>query len=940
VRFGLLGPLAVVGDAGNQVRIAAPRQRTLLAALLLQANQPVPGDSLAEAVWDQAPPPGYAVTLRSYVLRLRQKLGPDAAARLVTRSPGYLFEMDTDELDVSRFEALCRRCGITLRTGAWAEASTTATQALAFWRAAPLTDVPSPFLRAAWVPRLEELRLQAFEWRAEAEIQLGNHEPLLAELRELTARYEFRENLHAALVRALAGAGQRAQALAAYQQARRVLVNELGIEPGPRLRAAQQQALASGPEPNPAGAGGASGEAVRQLPPAIRQFVGRAQELAALAALGNPASSGHAAVICVISGAAGVGKTALAVHWAHQAADRFPDGQLHVNLHGFAPDRRPVTPAEAMRGFLDALGVVPARIPTDFDAQAALYRALVTGRRILIVLDNARDADQVRPLLPASPAAVVLVTSRNQLTGLSVMDGAHIVPIDLLTSAEARQLLAVRIGAARIAVEPEAVRRIITASGRLPIALAIVAARAEANPQFTLVDVARELDLARGSLDAFDGGDPSADVTAVFSWSYATLSPPAARLFGLIGLHPGPDLSAPAAASLAGLTAAQVRPLLAELTRINLITEHTAGRYTLHDLLRAYATHLARTTDPDQPPAAAVRRMLDHYLHSAYAADRQLDEGRDAITLPVADPGVSVEHPRDHRHALDWLRAEHRVLLATIDLAAAAGLDGHAWRLAWTLWTYLDWQGHWHEHVAVARTAVGAAARLADPDARGLAHRQYARACTRLGRFDDAHAQYSRALALYVSVGDLAGQANTHNNIAILWERQGEPARGLDHARQAFELFRAAGHLIGQAKALNNTGWFQAQLGNYPLALDACREALDLHVELGNPYGQAGTLDSLGYIHHQTGDYPEALACYGRALSLHRELGDRYYEADSLARLGDTHAASRNPGEAGRVYQAALNILIELDHPDADQVKGKLDQLFATPAPAPGAPVR
>jgi DNA-binding SARP family transcriptional activator/Tfp pilus assembly protein PilF len=947
VRFGLIGPLAVVADTGDEVHVAAPRQRVLLAALLLQANQPVSGDSLAEAVWDQAPPPGYATTLRSYVLRLRHALGPEAAARLVTRSPGYLLQVCEDELDVSRFEALCGRTRTALHTGAWAEASATASQALALWRAAPLTDVPSQLLRAAWLPRLEELRLQAFEGRVEAEIQLGHHEPLLPELRELTAQYALRENLHAALVRALAGAGQRAQALAAYQQARRVLVDELGIEPGPKLRAAQQQALATDREPTPVGAAGAAGDTApavrplapaRQLPPAIRQFAGRTQELAVLSALADQAASGNAAVVCAISGTAGVGKTALAVHWAHQVADRFPDGQLYVNLHGFAPDRRPVAPTEAVRGFLDALGVIPTRIPSDLDAQTALYRTLIASRRILIVLDNARDAGQIRPLLPGSPTVAVLVTSRNQLNSLAAVDGARILALDLLTVTEARELLAARIGAGRVAAEPEAAQRIITASARLPIALAIVAARAEANPQFTLADVARELDQARRNLDVFDGGDPAADVRAVFSWSYATLSPPAARLFRLIGLHPGPDLSAPAAASLAASTPAQVQPLLTELTRINLIAEHASRRYTLHDLLRTYAIHLAHTTDPDQQRDAATQRILGHYLHSAFAADRLLDKGRDPIVLTPPPAGVTPERPTDHRHALDWFTAEHPALLATVDLAAAAGMDAHAWQLAWTLWTFLDWQGHWHDHAAVGRTAVAAAARLTDPDAQGLAHRQLARAYTRLGRFDDAHVLFSRALDLYAAVGDQAGQANTHNNIAILWERRGEPARGLEHARQAFDLFRDAGHLIGQAKALNNTGWFQALLGDYQEALASCQEALTLHRGLGNQYGQAGTLDSLGFVHHQLGHYTEALACYRGALSLHRELGDRYYEADSLARLGDTHGASGNPDAAGLAFQQALNILTELDHPDADKVKAKLGILHGAPLPITAVP--
>jgi DNA-binding SARP family transcriptional activator/tetratricopeptide (TPR) repeat protein len=937
MRFEILGPMRVT-DEGTARPVAGIRQRLVLGALLAHANQPVPTEQLAEIVWDGAPPNKAVTTLRTYVMRLRKDLGTAAAARILTRDPGYLVEAGEDELDALAFEALCRDAGEAIRSRAWAEASTAATRALALWRGTPLTDVHSQALRDLWIPHLDQNHVLASEWFAEAELHLGHHEQLIPRLRELTAQHPLHEHFHAQLILALCHAGRQAEALMAYQDARRVLVDELGIEPGRRLRAAQRLALTADREPIPIGAATTPGDAAptvrpsapaRQLPPAIPQFVGRTRELAALSALVEQAASGNVAVICAISGTAGVGKTALAVHWAHQAADRFPDGQLYVNLHGFAPDRRPVAPAEVVRGFLDALGVVPARIPTDLDAQAALYRTLIARRRILIVLDNARDAGQVRPLLPGGSAAAVLVTSRSQLTGLSAVDGARILAVDLLTTTEARELLAARVGVDRVAAEPEAVRRIVNASARLPIALAIVAARAEANPRLTLADVARELDQARGTLDAFDGGDPAADVQAVFSWSYATLSPLAARLFRLIGLHPGPNLSASAAASLVGVDEARMHPQLTELTRINLITEHTFRRYAPHDLLRAYATHLAHTVESDQQRDAATRRLLEHYLHGAVAADRLLNKGRDQITLDPVLPGVTCERPVDRRGALDWFTVEHPVLLAAIDLAAAAGMDTYAWQLAWAMWTFLDLQGHWHDHAAVGRTAVAAATRLADPVAQGLAHRQLARAYTRLGSFDDAYVHFSRALGLYIEVGDQAGQANTHNNIAILWERRGEPARGLEHARQAFDLFKAAGHLVGQANALNNVGWFQALLGDYKEALAACEESLSLHRQLGNLLGQAGTLDSLGYVHHQSGDHAEALTCYGQALRLHRELGDRYYEADSLVRLGDTYGMSGAPEAAGRAYTQALSILTELDHPDADTVKGKLDKLRA-----------
>jgi tetratricopeptide (TPR) repeat protein len=633
-------------------------------------------------------------------------------------------------------------------------------------------------------------------------------------------------------------------------------------------------------------------------------------------------------VITAIGGTAGIGKTALVVHWAHRVADRFPDGQLYVNLRGYDPGGQVMDPAEAVRRFLDALGVPPERIPADLDAQAALYRSHLSGRRMLIVLDNARDTAQVRPLLPGASTCLVLVTSRNQLAGLVAADGAHPITLDVLTPGEARELLARRLGATRVAAEPEAVEEIITCCVRLPLALAIVAARASAQPHVPLHFLAGELRDTGGRLTALSTtDDPYTDVRAVFSWSYHALSPDAARLFRLLGLHPGPDLAVPAAASLARLPASGVRPLLAELTRASLLAEHVPGRYTFHDLLRAYATDLTHSIDPDQPRRAATHRMLDHYLHTAYTADRLLDPARDPITLTPPQPGVTPEHPADYQQALAWFTAEHAVLLAAVDHAAATGFDAHTWQLAWTLVTFLYRRGHWHDWAAAGRVAVAAAGRLADPTAQAHAHRNLANAYTRLGRFDDAHAQLRHALDLYHQAGDQVGQAHTHFNLSRLWERQGRPAQALDHARQALDLYRATGHQNGQADALNAVGWYHVLLGEHRQALTYCQQALTLHQELGDRYGQAATWDSLGYAHHHLSHHTPAITCYQRALGLYRDLGDRYNEATILTHLGDTHHAAGNPTAARDAWQQALTILDELDHPDAEQVRAKLATL-------------
>src|SRR5262249_40894759 len=465
--------------------------------------------------------------------------------------------------------------------------------------------------------------------------------------------------------------------------------------------------------------GGAAGEGrgvPRQLPKAPVAFTGRVRELdrlnEALTAVLDPAEPADervgVVVISAIAGTAGVGKTALAVHWAHQVADRFPDGQLYVNLRGFDQVGAVMGYAEAGRGFRDALGVPVAGIPVGVDAQAALYRSVLAGRRMLVVLDNARDPGQVRPLLPAAPGCLVLVTSRNQLCGLVAADGARLLTLDLLTRAEARTLLARRLGPDRTAAEPDAVEEIITRCARLPLALAVVAARAATHPRFPLHALTADLRGVHDRLDALDGGDLATDVRAVFSWSYQALGGGAARLFRLLGLHPGPDISTPApvtpppaAASLAARPAPGARALLAELARANLVVEHAPGRHTSHDLLRVYASQLAQTIDSDGERRAATGRMLDHYLHTAYAADRMLYPARDPIMLAPLRPGVTPEQPADHQQALAWFTAEHPALLAAVEYAGATGWDTHTWQLAWTLWTFLHWQGHWHDQVPV-----------------------------------------------------------------------------------------------------------------------------------------------------------------------------------------------------------------------------------------------
>jgi DNA-binding SARP family transcriptional activator len=661
--FGVLGPLQVVaGDPGQPDVVSAARLRALLAVLLWRSNEPVAIDELAELVWDGAPPGGAPEATRALVMRLRRRLDRRAAARIVTRAPGYAIEAADDELDASLFETLTRQAGAAAGSGQWARAARTGAEALQLWRGTPLTDIPSQTLRDQWVPTLDRLHMQALGWRAEGYLREGHHEQLIPDLRDLTARYPLQERFHGQLMLALARSGRQAEALAAYQHLSSVLVSELGAEPGTELRALHQQILRAGhaPADSPPAASLAGpgpegttrrrivgGLVPRQLPAVVAGFTGRAGEQAALLRILDQASRGTpgSVVVSAIGGPPGVGKTALAIHCAHQVAARFEDGQLYVNLRGFDPVGPPAAPAEAIRGFLDALGVPPEQIPPGLDAQAGLYRSLLSGKRMLIVLDNARDERQVRPLLPGSPGCPVIITSRRTLAGLAVSNGARPITLDVLTTTEARQLLAARLGAERVAAEPGAVTELAGQCGCLPLALAVAAAHAAFRPEIPVAALVAELSDTASRLDALDTGDPAASVRTVFSWSYTELTAAAARMFRLLGLHPGPDITAMAAGSLAACSSAAARRMLAELTDAHLLTECRHGRYTCHDLLRTYAASQTRSTDSDLDREAATGRLLDYYLHAAHAAACILSPSRQPISLPPPSLGSRLSCP-------------------------------------------------------------------------------------------------------------------------------------------------------------------------------------------------------------------------------------------------------------------------------------------------------
>jgi len=673
----------------------------------------------------------------------------------------------------------------------------------------------------------------------------------------------------------------------------------------------------------------------RHLPTGVRHFAGREQEIGKLDALAREASgAAGAVVISAIGGTAGVGKTALALHWAHRMADQFPDGQLYVNLRGFDPSGAPVTAGEAIRGFLSALGVAGERVPAELEAQAGLYRSLLAGRRMLIVADNARDEAQVRPLLPATSGCLVLVTSRRRLAGLVAAEGAHAITLDVLNDTEAADLLATRLGAERVAAEPGPAAELIGLCARLPLALAVIAARAAAHPGFPLAVLAAELRGEQGRLTALDAGDPAASVRAALSWSYRHLTPAAARMLRLLGLHPGPDISLPAAASLAGMQHEEARAALAGLTAAHLLTEHVPDRFTSHDLLRAYAAEQAETLISADERRAARHRVLNHYLHSARAADWQLyPVRRPSIEMDPPAAGTTPEQFAGHAQALAWFDAEHRVLLAAIGVAATEGFDAYAWQLGWTMETFFSHRDHLHDWAATQRTALTAARRLGDSNAKAFAHRGIANALLELGNYRDGYAHLQHAMKLRRRLGDQAGQARLLLDLSRLHQRQGRLRHSLRSAQEAFGMYRELGDRLGEANALNHAGWTLDQIGDYEQALACCQQALVIMVALGDRHNAASTLDSLAYAYHQLGHHARAAACYRHSVRMHAEAGLTYQRALTLANAGDAYYAAGNPPAARDAWQEALHVLDGLHTPHADQLRAELQAIAAGEPP-------
>jgi DNA-binding SARP family transcriptional activator/Tfp pilus assembly protein PilF len=1016
LRVGVLGPVRA-WLADHELPPGPPRQQAVLGVLAMRPNRVVSRDELVDAVWGQDAPASAEGGVHTYVAGLRRVLEPGRSRRgpgrvLASAGAGYVLRLDAGHVDAVVFERGLDS-GRRLRlSGDLAGAMAALDGALGQWHGSAFAGVPGPFASAERA-RLGELRSAAAEEHAELLLELGRHEQSIPELASLVAEHPLRERMRGLLMIALYRCGRQAEALQVFHDARQVLDEELGIDPGPELSRIHQQILASDPDlqgpgrapaqpatiqagtvqapfqPAPLQSAGVQSAAVpaapvpaastepaaapgrpasrglvserppppahpapAQLPLEAPGFSGRQAELNRMLAVvdsldpggAGPGGAGGApdrpapVQIIAIAGTAGVGKTALAIRFARQVARRYPDGQLYVNLRGFDPSGSAMSPDDALRYFLDAFAVPPQRIPADVEARAALYRSMLDGKRPLIVLDNARDADQVRPLLPGSPGSLVVVTSRSQLTSLVAAQGAVPLGLDVLTGEEAHEVLVRRLGPEVVAGEPAAAAELIGSCARLPLALSITVGRAAIRPKLSLAALAAELHDARSRLDALDAGDAATDLRAVLSWSYHQLSPAGARMFRLLGLHPGPDISRAAAVSLSGTSDDDVGPALDELTRAHMVAEHAPGRFTFHDLLRAYAVERARQVADDTKREQALRRIVGHYLQTAQAAAAKVNPQRFLPVPPALPAGVTPEEITGHDRALGWFEAEHSVLLAVAGYAADAGMMPHGWMLPAMLADYLDTRGHWQDFAVTQRSAVAVARRFGDAEGEARACLELGIACVRLGQLEEAEPHLECALGLYGRLGDRASEARVHTTFAYRLERQERYGGALGHTREALRLHQAVGNRAGEAHALNGVGWYLTNVGEHRQALSYCQEALALHRELGDPRGEAATSHSLGHAYYQLGDYPKALASYRNAVEAAVQSGSRYTEALSLTSLADTYCMTGDTGAARDGWERALAIFGLLRHPDAEDVRTKLraldlETVFGGPEP-------
>ncbi|MGH8794420.1 MAG: AfsR/SARP family transcriptional regulator [Stackebrandtia sp.] len=911
----LLGAVEVAGDEG-WVRAGPAKRSCVLAALAVSPRTPVSLETLGDRVWGADAPSSAHSTLYGHVAHLRAVLKDCSGPVEIRKSgpDGYLLDVDPEQIDVHAVRSLARQARDYTRKGDGAQAVSVWRRACDLVRGEALAGIGGDWaaeirsgLRREYVAMLTE--------RFAAELDLGRHAEIVEELSEHVARHPLSEGLVGCLMTALYRCGRQAEAVDCFAGARSRLAERLGADPGDQLQDLHLRILNQDPgltlsssksePPAPEAAPAAPASPFAQLPAAPRLFAGRAAELAAL---DYELHAPGGARLWTVSGPGGMGKSWLALHWAHLRRDAFADGQLYVNLHGFDPASDPVPPEAALRGLLETLGVKPSVIPTSLDAMAGLYRSMIAGRRMLLLVDDARSSSQVVPLLPGDDACFTVVTGRPGLTALAASHGARSLRLNTLNETEAHDALARQLGSERISAEPEATSELLDTCAGLPLALGILAARAAVRPDLPLTALAESVRDDAARLDALDTGELSASLRAVLEGSLAALSPDAARLFVLLGLAPGTDADRYAIASLAGVPLDKVDALLRELETVNLVEQRTPHRYRMHDLTRLYAAERARADCDEDGRVEALRRIVDHYVHTAAAGRKLMQRG--LIPRDFGDPAVGcTPHPLDDLDAaVRWFADEHANILAAQQAAVERLWDEWVWALAWGLSTFHLQRRQNDDGVLVWRRAADAGERRGDGSAQAVAHHSISQMLANGGDHDSAAKHAARALELAESSGDVLQLSGAHDALGKSFLRRGDYRQALRHSTMSLELARQSGNQTLVAQSLNSVGWHRAHLGEYDAARGYCEEALEKAREIPEDYLSALILDSLGYIAFHSGRHSDALVHYGQALEIFHRFGVRQQEPTVMAHMADAHDALGRRAEAARLRREAADL--------------------------------
>ncbi|WP_165521917.1 AfsR/SARP family transcriptional regulator [Micromonospora zingiberis] len=960
LRFEVLGPVRVRRD-GIEVDLGPAQQHMVLALLLARAGQPVTLAEFVDLLWGEHPPPTAVNVVHRHVGAVRRvlepALPPRSAGRVVGSAGEYRLRVAADELDLTRFRALVARGRDLAAQGRLADGLSLAVQALNMWRG-PCADsrelLRSDYPAFTLVDReCAEVAREA----AEAALYAGDVHPVLATVLAIADLFPLDEALQAQTLLLLEADGRRAEAVTRYERVRSYLADELGTDPDDELRRAYDGVLRRGSAAVPTGRltvgihaedeSAASGLRLAglirpaQLPADLPFFTGRDELIRQMMNMLRVHRDTRTAMpLLAIDGIPGSGKTTCVVHLAHQLVDLYPDGQLYIDLQGFHPRGKAVEPLDVLGCFLGSIGVPEKNLPHSLDARLGMARSYLAGRRVLIVLDNARDTEQVRPLLPGSADCLVLVTSRNRLDGLATAYGAHLVSMDVLSPGEARSFLLSCIGAVVTVGDdvtpndiveqsgqlPPILDEIAELCGRLPLALALVAGRALEHPDRGLTDIARELRAAQGTLDGFAAHTNETDLRAIFSWSYQLLSAPAAQLFRLLSLRAGREISLPAIASLVGLPMRQCRDLVGELVRTSLLSQRGPGRYGSHDLIRSYARELCHEFDAEPVRRAALRRLHQHYRLSAYRASGFVTPYARTFTIDRTD-GVVVADLADATDAIRWLSTERKVLEVVIQRLVDAGETGPAWQLALAVWDFLETYGWWHDWTDTLSRCLAAADAAGDRLGGIQVRRGLAGALRALEDHDQAQRHLIDALELAVAANDVAEQAASHRDLGQVTAARGDSQAAIDHYGQSLRLSESLGDETYRGMILSHLAQAWAELGAHQRSAELVEQARLLLEECGDLVSLGRCQEILAASQLRQGDPRSALTHLANALELYRKSHSRVFVVDCLIRTGDVAVALGDHTTARDAWEEAGAVLRDTGLLRLGELRDRLSRL-------------